>query len=421
MLKSVLPVKGFRDLYPEEMAFQNWLFAKMRKVSTSFGYEEYEGPILEPVEIYEAKSSKELVKKQTFQLTDKGGRKLALRPELTPTLARMVAAKQFEIPLPIRWFSIGPRFRYETPQKGRAREFYQWDIDLVGIKSPEADAEIIAIACRFFQEIGLTSKEVIVKINNRKLMELKLSVLGFGKNMTATIFNLIDKKNKMDEKEWVLFCKSKGLDDKQIQSLKYMLGDRDVAFESEELTETLSTLKDLDLSSYIEFDPSIVRGLEYYTGTVFEASDRKRSFRAILGGGRYDNLVEIFGGKEISGVGFACGDMVIKELLKYYGKMPEINPNISKVLITVFNDSTFRNSLAVFARIQKDNLCSEIYPTSKMSLDKQLKYADKKGIPFAVIIGPEEVKTNKIQLKNLRTKEQKMVSVEEAIAIIGEQ
>lgn len=400
---NLQPLKGFRDFYPQEMAFRNWLFGKMRKVSRLFGYQEYEGPILEPVELYEAKSGEELVKKQTFQLEDRSGRKLALRPELTPTLARMVAAKQYELPFPLRWFSIGPRFRYEMPQKGRAREFYQWDADLVGINTPVADAEVIALACRFFQELNLTPKEVVIKINNRRLMDFKLSLLEIPKKLIPEVFRAIDKGN-------LKALKTKGLPDSQILELKKILTDRDFSYESEELTETFSTLKDLGVGEYLEFDPTVVRGLDYYTGTVFEARDKKGKFRAILGGGRYDDLIETFKGRSLSGVGFAAGDMVIEEVLKSYGKYPkDINSNPAKVLVTVFDESAFRESLRIFTILQSMGINTEIYPDSTARLDKQLKYADRRGIPYAVILGPDEIERKTVTVKNLRTREQKQI------------
>lgn len=415
---STLPVKGFNDYYPEDQAFQNWLFTKMRKVSSLFGYEEYEGPIVEPVDIYEAKSGKDLVAEQTFQLTDRGARRLALRPELTPTLARMVAKKVYELPFPLRYFSIGPRFRYEAPQKGRGRQFFQWDIDLLGINTPEADAEIIAIAVRFFKSLGLTSEDVVIKINNRKYMDFKFNLLNLPKKEATNLFSIIDKKDKMSEENWLKLLTKEGLNEDQIKNLKYLLTDKDVSFESEELTELFSTLKDLGVASFIKFDPTIVRGLDYYAGTVFEARDKAGKFRAVLGGGRYDNLIGMFGNREVSGVGFACGDQVIKELLLQTNKYPKLNPRTSQILVTVFSEENFRDSLKLQHLLIDANIPTEIYPDSNTSLDKQLKYADRKKIPYAAILGPEEVNQNKIALKDLRSKEQKLVTVEELISSI---
>jgi histidyl-tRNA synthetase len=419
------PVKGTRDFYPEQMAFRNWLFEKMKEVSKRFGYQEYEGPILEPFELYAAKSGEELVKKQTFVLTDRGGRKLALRPEMTPTLARMVAQKQASLPKPIRWFSIGPRFRYEQPQKGRAREFYQWDIDILGSQAPEADAEIIAIAAEFFKSVGLSPKEVKIKVNNRKLMEEKLSFIEIPKTKIQDVFRAIDKqslllRNKKEKglAEWKEWLKEIGLNSLQIKDLQGILKDKDFSRESEELTRIFSTLTDLGVAEYVEFDPNIVRGLDYYTGVVFEAQDIKGKFRAILGGGRYDNLVEIVGGPKIGGVGFAAGDVVVEEVLREYKKIPLLSPTPTKVLVTLFDEAFFRDSLLIAKKLRDAGVTTEMY-LELTKLDKQLKYANQKNIPFVAIIGPDEIKNNTVTLKDMQTGEQESLSLEKLIGKLG--
>jgi len=414
MTKKIKPqtLKGFRDFYPEEMAFRNWLFEKAREVSQRFGYQEYEGPALERLSLYEAKSGEELVKEQTFILTDRRGRKLALRPELTPTLARMVAQKREELVFPIRWFSIGPRWRYEKPQKGRYREFWQWDVDLIGADTPEADAEIIAVACEFFKEVGLTDKEVVIKVNNRRLMEQKLDLIEVKKGQRPQVFRAIDKKDKMDPKKWEKYLQEIGLTPLQIKDLKGILKDKDFAGESEELTTIFSTLADLGFSSYVEFDPTVVRGLDYYTGTVFEACDRKGEFRAILGGGRYDNLVEVVGGPKLPGVGFAAGDAILEAVLKKYQKIPSFVSVPTKVLITIFDEKFYRDSLKIAKVLRDKGVPTEVYLTP-IKLDKQLKYADRKGIPYAVIIGPDEAKNKTVTIKDLKTGKQKTVPQKE--------
>lgn len=401
-------VKGFRDFYPPEMASRTWLFGKMRQVSRRFGYEEYEGPTLEPLALYAAKSGEELVKKQTFTLTDRSGEKLALRPELTPTLARMVAQKESELVKPLRWFSIGPRWRYEKPQKGRTREFYQWDVDLLGINSAEADAEIIALAAEFFKALNLTPKQVVIKVNDRRLMEQKLALIEIPSAKTALVIQAIDKKNKMAETDWQEYLQEIDLKPLQIKDLMGILKDRAFANESEELTALFSTLKDLGVADYVEFDPTVVRGLDYYTGTVLEAVDRGGEFRTILGGGRYDNLVETVGGQPLGGVGFACGDKVIEEVLLKYNQWPSLKSIPTQVLVTLFDESFYRQSLALVSELRKKGFCAELYLTPE-KLDKQLKYADKKGIPWAVIIGPDEAEKGLVTLKNLVKKTQKTI------------
>ena len=406
------PVKGTRDFYPQQMAFRNFLFGKMREVSERFGYQEYEGPILEPLALYAAKSGEELVKNQTYTLTDRGGDKLALRPEMTPTLARMVAQKQNELPKPIRWFSIGPRFRYEQPQKGRFREFYQWDIDLIGSSTPETDAEILAIAAEFFKSLGLTSEQIRIKINDRRLMEKKFDLIEIPKNQIPEVLRAIDKKEKMEDKDWQSWLKELGLSELQIKDLEKILQDRDFAQESEELTRIFSTLEDMRIGDYFEFDPGVVRGLDYYTGSVFEARDKDGQFRAILGGGRYDNLVEVVGGTALPGVGFAAGDAVIEEVLKKYDKIPVLPTCYTKVLVTIFSEGLFRNSIALATQLRQSNIETELYLDPAVKLDKQLKYANQQEIPYVIILGPDEVAKNVVILRDMKTGEQKEISQE---------
>jgi histidyl-tRNA synthetase len=401
-------VKGFRDFYPEELASRKWLFEKMREVSRKFGYQEYEGPCLEPLALYAAKSGEELVREQTFILTDRSGEKLALRPELTPTLARMVSQKQTQLPKPIRWFSIGPRWRYEKPQKGRTREFYQWDLDLLGVESPEADAEVIAIAAEFLKAVGLTPNQVVIKVNNRQLMEEKLDLIEIPRRLIPQVFRAIDKKEKMSPQKWEEWLKEIGLTNLQIKDLKGILKDKDFGDESPQLTQIFSTFSDLGVADFVEFDPEIVRGLDYYTSTVFEARDRAGEFRAILGGGRYDNLVEVIGGPKIPGVGFAAGDKVIEEVLKKFGKWPNFNPVPTKILVTVFNEQTYRNSLEIARQLRQAGVETELYLTPD-KLDKQLKYADRQKIRWVVIIGPEEVQKDELTIKDLWAKSQKTI------------
>jgi histidyl-tRNA synthetase len=411
------PVKGFRDLYPDEMVLRQWLFRKMRETAHLFGYQEYDGPILEPLELYAAKSGEELVKQQTFRLTDRGERELAMRPELTPSLARMVAAKQHELIYPLRWFSIGPRFRYEAPQRGRGREFYQFDCDLIGPRSPEADAEIIALAASFLQNLLLTPDEVVIKVNSRQMMQHKLSLIDISPKQVPDIIRAIDKKDKMEEQDWVAYLKQIKLKSEQIKNLQQMLTDRDVSYESDELTQVFSTLSDLGMREFVEYDPSIVRGLEYYTGTVFEARDRKGKFRALLGGGRYDNLVELFGGEPLSGIGFAVGDMVLMEVLRTYNLIPskKLSANSTRVLVTIFDESLTRSSIKLARAFREMGIPTELYPYATTKLDKQIRYADRKNIPFVAVLGPDEVARNVVTLKDLSSGQQEQTPINEAL------
>jgi histidyl-tRNA synthetase len=411
---KIQPLRGSRDLYPEDRAIQNWLFSVWRKVSQKFGYQEYEGPILEPFELFAVKSGEELVNEQTYTFKDRGGRKVAVRPEMTPTLARMVVQKQNQIPLPCRWFSIGNFWRYEKPQKGRERDFWQWNVDILGPTTPESDAEVIAVGCEFFKEVGLTPAEVSIKLNDRKLLETRLEIVGVPKNKILSVFRAIDKRPKIKKQEFQALLKRQGLDQSQVKDLQNSLEDFEYERESDRLTEIFSTLDDLGYSNYVSFDPQIVRNLDYYTSTVFEAFDKDGEFRAILAGGRYDNLVSDIGGKALPGVGFGAGDIVTQLVLEKYGKISTLSATPTKVLVTVFDEGLWRNSLQFFKKLIDAEIDAEIYPEAE-KLDKQLKYADQKGIPYVAIIGPKEEKEGKITLKDMTTQTQTTLKVEEAM------
>ena len=408
MKQVIRPVKGTRDFYPEQMAFRNWLYAKMRDVSQRFGYQEYEGPILETLDLYAAKSGEELVKEQSYVFADRGGDSITLRPELTPTLARMVAQKQRELPKPIRWWSFGPFWRYERPQKGRTREFFQWNIDLIGVESAYADAELVAVLAEFFRSVGLTPQQVAIKVNHRGLTKAQIKQIGLADDLES-VYRLIDKLDKLSADEWAAYGKeSIGLSNAQIDQLRGVLNDRDAWKQFGELVAFFAAIQDFGVSDYVEFDPSIVRGLAYYTGLVFEAWDRVGEFRAVLGGGRYDNLLADVGGDPMGAIGFAMGDVVIGLLLEQAGLKPELRPSPTRALVTVFAPDLLSASARIAAQLRAAGIDTELYP-EPAKLDKQLKYANALGIPFAIIVGPDEAAAGKVMVKNLATGEQRQM------------
>lgn len=417
MFKDIIPaVKGTRDFYPEDQAFQNWFYQKIRELSELFGFQEYEGPTMEYLDLYAAKSGEELVKKQAFTFTDQSGKTIALRPEMTPTLARMVAQKLGELTFPVKWFTYGRRFRYEKPQKGRGREFFQWDCDILGTENYEADAEVIALAINFYQKLELTPGEVKVKINDRKLLEESLLSLQIPSEKIIAIFRIVDKRGKIDDEELVQWLNEEGLSVGQSKSVLQILEEKNAYLKSQWLVKIFEQLKKYGVAEYVEYDPGVVRGLEYYTRTVFEGWDVKSELRAIWGGGRYDNLVADVGGKQkVPGVGFAMGDMVMAEVLKMYDKYPLLIANKTKVLVTVFSPELYEKSLETTNFLRGQNINTEIYLDNPAKIEKQLKYADKKQIPYAIIIGPEEAASNSVVLKNLLTKEQKTVLATELV------
>jgi histidyl-tRNA synthetase len=411
-------VKGTRDFYPNNMAIRNFLYETAKNVASSFGYQEWDGPFLEPIDLYASKSGEELVKEQSFVFPDRSGDLIALRPELTPTLARMIAQKQNELVFPLRWWSWGPFWRYERPQKGRSREFFQWNIDLIGVNSPEADAEIVSIAASFLREAGLSSKQVKILINNRQLMDQELSQLNIAKNKRSSVFKLIDRLDKMSESEWGHYANQLQLTGQQITGIKALLGDSSLWEKSEDLSRFFELAKVLEFDDYIQFSPKIIRGLDYYTGIVFEVWDTTKEFRAILGGGRYDNLVEAVGGSPLPGVGFAMGDVVISLVLDKYNCLPErIYNHPAQILVTTFNENYITHSLEIATTLRNSGISVITYP-KVAKLGKQFKFCDRVGVKLAAVLGPDEVEKQTITIKNLHTSEQIIINQENLVETV---
>ncbi len=412
---TIQPVKGTRDFYPEAMAFRNWLYGKVRAISEQFGYQEYEAPLLERLELYAAKSGEELVKEQSFILMDRGGDELALRPELTPSLARMVAQQQASLVWPVRWFSFGPFWRYERPQRGRTREFFQWNIDLLGAETPTADGEIVTIGAEFLRSLGLSADDVVIRINSRRLMEQSLGRIGIDAERSRDVFRLIDRRGKLSPEKWAEWAMDAGLSRAELAALEELLENSNLWQESEELRQVFATAEACGVADYLAYDAGVVRGLDYYTGPVFEAGDRNREFRAIFGGGRYDNLVADVGGDPITGVGFAMGDVIIELMLDRFGKRPELPVSPGQVLVTLFDDELYPQTVALASRLRQAGLRVE-QVLEPMRLGKQIRFADRKGVPCVAILGPDEIATGKLVLKNLKTGEQQAYSEAEAVA-----
>ncbi len=409
MKSTIQSVKGTRDYYPEEMAVRNFLYATARQVSESFGYQEWDGPFLETIELYAAKSGEELVKEQSFVFPDRGGDLITLRPELTPSLARMVAQRQRQLIYPLRWWSWGPCWRYERPQKGRTREFFQWNIDLIGIDTPEADAEMLAIAASFLRQAGLGSDEVHILVNNRQLVESQLQELGVAKDLHKEIFHLIDRRDKLAAADWHAYAAEIGLGRDQVSGLERILTDEELWRKSPSLTASFALIEALELQDYVRFAPQIIRGLDYYTGTVFEAWDRDGEFRAILGGGRYDNLVADVGGDPLSAVGFAMGDLVMSLVLKRYNALPgDLDASPAKVLVTVFSQDGFADSFRAANSLRAAGIPAAVYP-EPAKLGKQFKYGDRMGMRAAVVIGPDERLKGLAALKDLHSGDQRLI------------
>ncbi|MGB8981728.1 MAG: histidine--tRNA ligase, partial [Anaerolineales bacterium] len=386
--------------------------------------QEYEAPILETLELYAAKSGEELVKEQSYAFTDRGGTEITLRPELTPSLARMIAQKQNELNFPVRWWSFGPFWRYERPQKGRTREFFQWNVDMLGVSSPESDAENAAVLATFFQRVGLSPQQVIIKVNNRRLVDDRFDAFNVPADQRPAVSSWIDRRGKMSPEAWMEYGKEIGLSPEQITNLKEMLADRNLWKQSADLTRFFAAIDALGLSEFFEFDPSIVRGLLYYTGTVLEAWEVGGEIkRSIFGGGRYDNLTRDVGGDPIPGTGFAMGDVVIALILEKYGLLPkDLNINPAPVFVTVFDEDRMLESLKLAAELRRAGLNVVCYPEA-VKLQKQFKYADRIGAKVTLVLGPDEVAKGQVAVKNLASGEQVSVArealVEQIRRIIG--
>lgn len=422
MKSMIQSVKGTREFYPEDMAVRQWLYSKIRQVSESFGYQEWDGPFLEKIDLYAAKSGEELVKEQAFVFPDRGGELITLRPELTPSLARLIAQKQGELVFPVRWWSFGPFWRYEKPQKGRTREFFQWNIDLIGTNSDSADAELVAIAASFLRAAGLSSSQVQITVNHRKLMERELFDLGVKQEGLKSVFRLIDRRDKLSREAWTNYAHEVGLNDEQIDGLNRILTDKELWKKSPELVRIFNALEKMGVKDYVAYNPQIIRGLDYYTGIVFEAWDLGGDGRAVLGGGHYDNLVSDVGGEPLPGVGFAMGDVMISVLLEKYGLLPASKQLADTVLVTVFDESLLEKSLEVASLLRGAGIKTVCYPEAA-KLPKQFKFADRVGIKMAVVIGPDEAVAGNVTVKDLAGREQKTITlarlVEEIKALAG--
>jgi histidyl-tRNA synthetase len=414
MKSTIQPVKGTRDYYPEEMAVRNFLYETARKVSESFGYQEWDAPFLETIDLYAAKSGEELVKEQSFVFPDRGGDLITLRPELTPSLARLITQRQNQLVYPVRWWSWGPFWRYEKPQKGRTREFFQWNIDLIGVESREADAEIIAVAATFLRECGLSAEIVGLRVNDRKMINDELTGIGLRSELLMNTLRLIDRRDKMSPEQWKSSAYEIGLNQAHFNRLVNLLSDQELWRKSADLVKIFPIIEAMELDDYVRFDPQTIRGLDYYTNVVFEAWAKKGNFRAILGGGRYNNLVSDVGGEPMPSTGFAMGDLVITLIMKEYcPKLEAFGSKPAQVLVTLFDNESISSSFRLAAQLRQAGLKVACYP-EVAKLSKQFKYGDRMGMQAATILGPDEQIEVVVAIKNLRSGEQVSVKQEEA-------
>lgn len=406
-------VKGTRDFYPDKMRWRNWLFDTCRRVSQLYGYEEFDGPFLEYFDLYAAKSGEELVNEQTYTFESRGKdkEKLAIRPEMTPTLARMVAAKQNELRKPIRWFTIPNVWRYEAPQRGRKREFYQYNIDILGVDSMEAEAEVLAVVVNIMKSLGLQKGEFVVRVNNRYFLEHLLVECGIDLELKDKVYQQIDRIEKVKPEVFRQNLSEAGLNAAQIEQLETTLrGDSFGDFPA--LKELWEKFEQYGIIDYVKFDPKIVRGLLYYTGTVFEVWDPSGKFtRAIMGGGRYDNLVTALGGAPLPAVGIAFSDVTIEEMLTQQGKFPNL-PRELDVFVAYYAAEQKAAAIKVANELRAAGFRTELNLLN-VDMGKQLKTASASGAHFAVILAPDELARGEVNIKNLQKREQVTIPLEQ--------
>ena len=403
---STEPYKGVRDFYPEDQAFLRYLLSTYRGVAERFGYVEYHASVLEPAELYKAKGAdnEELVGEQTYTFTDRGGREVTLRPEMTPTVARMVAARRREFGFPLRLFSIPNVFRYERPQRGRLREHWQLNVDLFGSASLAADAEIIAVAAETLKAFGATEHDFVIKVGSRIFLNDLIQSLSLDEAAAKRFLGLLDRRAKMPESEFAQALTEFGATPEQLSANKTPT----------EVAEVLSLLSTMGVENAV-FDPSIVRGFAYYTGIVFEVFDtHPDNNRALFGGGRYENLLALFDDESVSGVGFGMGDVTMRDFLAVRNMLPPyLTPTTLYLAVTDHQVVPYALTLAQTLRAEGVNVAVDF---ADRKLPDQIKNATKHGIPYLIVLGPNEVSSGTMVVRNLETGAEKPLSKHELAA-----
>ena len=419
---STNPYKGTRDFYPDDMKLRNWFFGKIRDSLILSSFEEYNAPMLESLELYIAKSGEELAKEQTYNFLDRGGRMLAIRPEMTPSVARMVAAKAGELNYPLKWFSIPNMYRYERPQRGRLREFWQLNVDIFGCDGYEADFDVIESAIRMLRCFGADESMFRVHINNRRFFnDVIATIAGTDAEGARRISKVVDRKNKVPREAYEKDMAELGVDSEKLAKIDalYTMNVREAtalcpeSLGSAELLALFELLEKTGLDKYCMFDFGIVRGLDYYTGTVFEVFDMApENNRAMFGGGRYDNLVGLFvKNAKISGVGYGMGDVTLENFLVTHNLVPDLYEADTKVLVVRFDDVPMENYVAITDTLRDAGIISTVYVGVK-KFGKQLDYAIKEHYSHVVILGASELEAGVVKVKDLTARTETEVGMD---------
>ena len=421
------PVKGTRDFFPEQMRQRNWLFDVWRKVSLQSGFEEYDTCVLEHEELYIRKAGDE-ISQQLYSFEDKSGRRLSLRPEMTPSLARMILQHQRSLPMPVRWFSIPQCFRYERMTKGRRREHFQWNADIIGQSGVTAEAEILLLLINACREMGLTDAEFRIFLNDRRILNSILEKIEVPPNLHDSVLVIMDKRDKVSPENFSEMLVESGMNSSQVEQLKEHLAIPELESLSKLLSdcEGITALQELSelikisgFSSYIQFDVSIVRGLSYYTGPVFEMNHPQKSHRAICGGGRYDSLLSTYGGETIPAVGFGFGDVVILDVLEEHGRSPDLSRKLDFTIIP-FDSTQVGTALKLAGELRNLGWSVECnFGLRKMK--KALQQASESGADRALLLFPEELERNEVVVRDMKLREQSSLQLEKLLQMSPEE
>jgi histidyl-tRNA synthetase len=431
MALSKKPYKGCRDFFPKDMRFQNYISDIMQRTCELFAYEPYDGPLLEEVKLYLAKSGEELIGEQIYDFTDKGNRHIAIRPEMTPTVARMAAQVHREVPKPIRWYSIANFMRYEKPQRGRLREFKQLNVDIFGAPDELAAFEIIDLICTLLQKFGANESMFGIQINDRRIVDaIFKNILNLDGEPAAKLYKVIDKSKKVNAEVVDKMTREIISDEDVITKFKSYLAltnfeelinflkENNIEDSASDFITFYDKMKNTDINKFVNFDPAIVRGLDYYTGIVFEIFDKHPdNNRAVAGGGAYANLLQIFNEQPLAGIGFGFGDVPLYFFLESHNLLPDFSKADHDLMLAYFDEESESTALSLAKNLRAEGIKVDV-ALGKMKFNKVFKTADSRNHTYVALIGENERNDGVVQVKNTKTKDQENIKLENIKDII---